>query len=199
MYRINIINRIFQFLFPRPFSLLELRQLSHHTHRYHQEFFSLWSYRNPTVRALIRYIKNNNDREVMSYIATIMAQHLRQHSLEQPIVIIAVPVSPATYKQRGFNQVSHLARCIAKELAGEYLPERYLRKRTTRKQSLLPREQRFENIRNAFFCPQTLSFNKYRTVILIDDLITTGATLEELERFVTKHGARNVLKVSIAH
>lgn len=196
MFVIHILNHLFQFLFPRPFSLETLLLLPRNTAVRGSEFFSLWSYQHQTVKTVVRYLKNNHDEEVGRCIATIIVEELKSFCFSGSIGVVAVPVSPTTYRTRGFNQVSHVARSIAHQLRAEYV---HVHKRETAKQSLLNRKQRFENIHSAFYADPSLSFNQYQTVIIVDDLITTGATYTALKRFVVERGAKSVTGVSIAH
>lgn len=144
-------------------------------------------------------MKNNNDKELADIIAFKIATYLPQYALAYPMVVIAVPVSPATYKQRGFNQVARLSYHIARNLNADILPHSVIKKKVTKKQSLVAGNQREKNIQNAFYTSQPLSLKKYQTVILVDDVITTGATFKELAKLVKSCGAHKVVSIAIAH
>jgi predicted amidophosphoribosyltransferase len=143
-------------------------------------------------------MKNNNDAEISSCIAEYIVKNSTQ-KYTHPILVIAVAVSADTYRKRGFNQVLYLAKAIAQQLDATVLRESCIKKHATNKQSLLARSKRAENIYDAFFTLYPVCFSHYETVILVDDVITTGATLNELKRFVCAHGARKVYGLSIAH
>lgn len=121
---------------------------------------------------------------------------------EQPL-LIPVPLHPARQRERGFNQAELLARGLraAIRLSGAQPPtidSRYVRRViATRPQSGLSHRARFENLRGAFVVDRSGRLRS-RPVVLIDDVMTTGATVSACARALKKAGASQVLVLTLA-
>jgi ComF family protein len=103
--------------------------------------------------------------------------------------VLPLPLHPARMKGRGFNQAMEVARPIAGVLN---LPQHGLtvsRCRDTAPQASLPRQARQDNMRGAFECNADYSG---KTLLVIDDVLTTGSSAGELARVLKLHGARQV-------
>ncbi|OGS75736.1 MAG: phosphoribosyltransferase [Gallionellales bacterium GWA2_55_18] len=108
---------------------------------------------------------------------------------ELPDCIIPMPLHPAKLRERGFNQSQLLAAKTACGLGIELLPNACQRVRDTLPQSALPWKERKKNMRDAFCCDADLTG---RHVALVDDVLTTGASLNALAGAVQKRGADRV-------
>lgn len=106
-----------------------------------------------------------------------------------PDLILPVPLSPQRLVERGFNQAVELARPLARHLGVALELFAVRRRRHTTPQTTLPWKLRAKNIRHAFECNVDLSG---KTVWVVDDVMTTGATLNELARILKLHGATRV-------
>lgn len=104
-------------------------------------------------------------------------------------VILPVPLSAQRLAQRGFNQSVEIARPLARQLGIPLELKNIHRYRDTTPQASLPWKERAKNIRHAFECKVGLNG---KTVLVIDDVMTTGATLNELARTLKAHGAARV-------
>ncbi|MEQ6342985.1 MAG: ComF family protein [Gammaproteobacteria bacterium] len=137
---------------------------------------SVFTYASP-VDYLIQDLKFNRKLHIARLLGEIMADHLEQNVQIRPDLIIPVPLHRARLHERGYNQALELARPIARKLN---LPIDYLgceRSRATPAQSDLPAKERPCNVKGVFNI--TGSF-KGRHVAIIDDVMTTGSTVEEL-------------------
>jgi ComF family protein len=103
-----------------------------------------------------------------------------------PDYLIPMPLHPAKLRERGFNQSQLLAAKIARELDIELLPDACRRVRNTPPQSALPWKERKKNVRDAFCCDADLAGKR---IALVDDVLTTGASLNALAEAVGKCGA----------
>ncbi|MCX7156844.1 MAG: ComF family protein [Rhodocyclales bacterium] len=113
----------------------------------------------------------------------------------RPDLILPVPLAPARLAERGFNQALEIARPLARALGAPMEISRIHRRRDTAPQASLPWKERTKNIRHAFECEIDLTG---KTVLLIDDVMTTGATLDELARTLKAHGAARVENLVLA-
>jgi competence protein ComFC len=111
--------------------------------------------------------------------------------------LIPVPLHKSRYRERGFNQSEILADEISKATGLSVLKNVLKRKKNTKDQTNLSREQREENVRGAFVVnrPEMI---KGKNIILVDDVITTGATLNECARMLKQAGAEKVFGMTIA-
>lgn len=109
--------------------------------------------------------------------------------------VLALPLHPARLRERGFNQAQELARPVAQQLGLALATGLCERHRATRHQTDLPPKERRGNVRHAFSCREKLSG---RRVLLIDDVMTTGSTLDECARILKQHGAASVRVAVVA-
>ena len=100
-----------------------------------------------------------------------------------------MPLSPQRLRERGFNQALELARAVAPALNAPVDAGLCLKTRDTPPQTRLPWKERRKNIRGAFVVEGDVSG---RHVVVIDDVLTTGATLNELARNLKRAGAASV-------
>ena len=111
-------------------------------------------------------------------------------------LIVAVPLSPARRQQRGYDQAQAIARALGRASAIAHR-RALVRLRQTRAQSTLPRLERADNLRNAFGARPGLRLDGAH-VALIDDVMTTGATLDAAARALRQAGAHRITAVVAA-
>ncbi len=133
---------------------------------------------------LIQGMKYGEQLALAHAFAKKLAQRIDKGSL--PDYVIAMPLHPVKLRERGFNQSLLLAATVARELKLKLLPNACQRVRDTPPQSALPWNARKKNVRNAFFCGMDLAGKR---VALVDDVLTTGASLNALAEAVSKVGA----------
>ncbi len=119
----------------------------------------------------------------------------------ETILVVPVPLHRERLRERGYNQAERIARALVAELDDPSLtlaPQVLVRERSTPTQThRAGRDERRANVRGAFLALPALVAG--RDIVLLDDVITTGATLHAAERALTKAGARHVLCVAAAH
>jgi ComF family protein len=109
---------------------------------------------------------------------------------------VPVPLHPARQREREFNQAGVLARILA-DRTGHPVLDCLRRVRNTETQTHFDREERMENLRNAFELRNTSSVHEKR-LLLIDDVLTTGSTLDECARILRAAGSESVRAVVVA-
>ena len=123
------------------------------------------------------------------HLAEPLGDRLAQRVDSLPDCLIAMPLHPARLKQRGFNQSLQLALRIGKQLSLPVLRSTCQRVRDTPSQSTLPWKERRKNMREAFICTGAVTG---KHVAVVDDVMTTGATLNELALALLNAGAAEV-------
>ena len=151
-----------------------------------------------SVRAAIHEAKYHGGEYAFGLLSTALADYLREadDGFRTP-VIVPVPLGKARRKERGFNQIEEVAKRIARELGIPVDAGLLVRVRETASQVSLPRVQRLENMRGAFGAAHEL--DPARTYIVIDDVITTGATLQAAVDALKEAGAKHIVPLALAH
>lgn len=143
----------------------------------------------PPLAGLIMGLKFNGQLSHARLLGQLMAERLLADNDKRPDLLLPVPLHRRRLRQRGFNQSLELAHHIGRRLAVPVWADACRRQRDTASQSSLPAKERRGNIRNAFIANRSL---QGRHVAIIDDVMTTGCTVQELTLALKRAGARRV-------
>jgi ComF family protein len=121
-------------------------------------------------------------------------------STNGPSALMPIPLAPKRLRERGYNQSEVLARALARQWRIPVLVNALVRARETPTQTALTPETRLANVAGAFrvIDDQCSMINDHSTLIIVDDVFTTGATLAEAARALEQAGARRVTGVTFA-
>jgi len=144
------------------------------------------SYRFP-VDAAIQRLKYGAELTTVGPLASLLAERAAQE--RRPDLVVAMPMAPQRLRERGFNQAQELARAVAAHLRLNLALDLCRRTRHTAPQAALPWKERRRNISGAFACESDLTG---ALVAVVDDVLTTGATLNELAAVLLSRGAAEV-------
>ncbi len=160
---------------------------------------ALWVHK-PPVNTSVYQFKFHNRRSFGSFYAKEMAAEYGEALAGWGIdIIIPVPLYPGKYKKRGYNQAAVLARELGKVLDIP-VEERLLKRirETAPQKNLTPRKRR-QNLNVAFSVEKRRRvFLKSRSVLLTDDIYTTGSTVDEAAKTLKKAGAEKVFYLAIS-
>ena len=151
-----------------------------------------------SVREAVHQLKFAGKRHLAGPLGGLLAAATEEYLPDSDDdLVMPVPLHPRRLRERGFNQSLLLARQVASRLGAEldYLSLR--RMRYTKPQTGLKGEERRRNVRKAFGCTDH-SLLKGRNVILIDDVTTTGNTLNDCARALKRAGAARVYGMALA-
>jgi competence protein ComFC len=150
------------------------------------------------VREFIHRFKYERHFYLRRPLANWLAESLEDERIaSQPFdALVPVPLHSARYRERDFNQAEVLAKLLAKR-AGKPVLRALKRIRYTTTQTRLDRQERMENLRNAFRVRHASAVHS-RHLILVDDVFTTGSTVEECARVLRQAGAASVRVVTVA-
>ena len=138
----------------------------------------LFFYKKGMVQNLIHNLKYRGHQEVGSFLGKWMGSELsKAEDFRRTEAVIPVPLHSKKLKSRGFNQVEGFARELAASLNAEYVDDVLLKKTNTGTQTIKKRLARWGSIEETFVLENSEKLrNKH--ILLVDDLLTTGATLE---------------------
>ncbi|MGB9679527.1 MAG: ComF family protein [Thermoanaerobacteraceae bacterium] len=147
------------------------------------------------IKDLIARFKYFKERDLADFFAQYIKEVIEEENW--PIdLIIPVPLHKAKLDERGYNQSELLAREISYKL--DILMSKALRRiRNTPTQTDLHREERIKNVKGAFNVTYKNAVEN-KKILLIDDVITTGATLDECARVLKEYGAEDIYVATIA-
>lgn len=145
-----------------------------------------FSYGFPVDR-LLQAFKYAGNLALSDVLAEPLARIANMHP--RPDMLLPMPLHPSRLKERGFNQAVEISRPIAKWLGIPLAANACRRTRDTSSQAGLKLKERRRNVRGAFACDLDLAGKK---VAVLDDVMTTGATLNEISRVLKSCGAVEV-------
>ena len=147
------------------------------------------------VKKLIHELKYKNNQEVGVFLGRWFGERLLQSSTFNDLdYIIPVPLHIKKQQKRGYNQLTKFGKSLSTVLHTKYLENVLTRSSTSKTQTFKNRVERFKNLMTNFSITDT-TFLKNKHVLLIDDVVTTGATLEACCKELLK--TENI-KISIA-
>jgi ComF family protein len=152
---------------------------------------AVFAYR-ATGGRLVRRAKFEGDRAALGFLGRAMARVARERLVATERLLVPVPLARGRRRERGFNQAEELARFVAQALGMPVLPRALRRIRETRPQGQVTTKERQRNVRGAFAPARFGQSVRGRRVLLIDDVSTSGSTLQECARVLLAAGAREV-------
>jgi len=153
-----------------------------------------------TVKKLIHEFKYGGKDYLGEPLGSIMNTFIRDYNLpiEHLDFIIPVPLHKSRQREREFNQAEILSRQVAEEFNKELLTGALIRSKPTKTQTELTLEERRRNVEESFRVSQP-ELIKDTNLLLIDDVLTTGATSNEAAKSLKEAGAKIVLLMTLAN
>ena len=131
---------------------------------------------NEQMKQLVYGLKYGKKRYFAYHMAEIMVDKLKKQALENMDVIVPVPLHKTKYRERDFNQAQLLGKYIAKGFEWPMDHKNLIRIKTTLSQNKLSKEERKDNVKNAFALMNKEEFTD-KKILLVDDIYTTGSTI----------------------
>lgn len=151
-----------------------------------------------TGRMLVHVLKYRGGRFLLDDIALIVEQSPSFAAFLRGAVLVPVPLHPSRLRSRGYNQSDILAAAFSR-VTGAPVEQALVRSRRTRSQIHLSRGQRRKNVRGAFAVAEQVKLRPDLRYVLVDDVLTTGATLSECAQALRKGGAVAVDVATLTH
>ena len=176
-------------------------QLCEKDHHLNGLYFAC-SYENPIIKKLISEFKYEPYiKDYAELLAFFLISHLanlnKTFSDFKEFIIIPVPLFIKKQKVRGYNQAEEIGKKVSEILKIQMLPSVLIKIKPTASQTELKKEERIENIKNSFLIKDK-NLVKNKNIILIDDVFTTGGTMDECARILKENGAKQVWGMAIA-
>lgn len=151
-------------------------------------------HRNSHLQHALHHIKYNGGKALAESLGQLLGQRWTSY-FSDDVLICPVPLHPNKLAKRGYNQSLHISRGIQNSAGGSVLP---LLSRTveTPTQTSLNREERWKNVESAF---KVESGVRNRIILLVDDTLTTGATIEACSLQLFNSGAREVWAAALGY
>jgi ComF family protein len=152
------------------------------------------------LRDLIHIFKYQRVLSAAPVLGRMLAEAVDKMAITGPLLAVPVPLGPGKRRARGFNQAEEIARAFLRVHRGTSIQlstVSLIRTRETVSQTGLTRHQRRANLRGAFSAtdPEKL---RGQSVLLVDDVMTTGATAGECARILLRAGAKQVFVATVA-
>lgn len=162
-------------------------------------------YQNEVVKNAIIKVKEYGDKKVANSISLALSDILLEELSEKTnlfdfkdVVIVPIPISKKDWRKKGFNHSEIFARQIGRQLGLKIENKAVQKKHTKKHQHFLTKEEREKNIINTFVIKKPKRIAN-RNIIIIDDVVTTGATMKEMRRTLLYFGAKEIWSIAIAH
>lgn len=219
---IQVLRLATDILFPEKGSVIKLEKMSAReveeriskadlVKNHEKDFFALFRYHDPLAKQMVWEIKYRGNSKIADLAGYLIGKKLIEKLFQDTqmwnrseVIIIPIPISKKRLKQRGYSQTELLAKAVVKNLPENfsYQPDILIKTKDTPSQtSLGNRSQRLSNLSGAFSLKDSAAEETIRgkNIVLIDDVITTGATLEEVCGVLLDAGAKSVTAFAIAH
>ena len=180
------------------YDLLPLQCQNCATHNFHfAQVRSLGPYQGALVRAIL-LLKYERLEPLGHWFAKRLAECAQSDlALRKATIIVPVPLHPLRKKERGFNQVDLFAKPLARLMNLPYRPILLMRTRPRPERHLLTHDERWDAVRGAFAMHSGGRVDNL-SVLLLDDVMTTGATLDACAGALRDAGAESVLGLTLA-
>lgn len=164
-----------------------------------RRFLAPFSYRDPLARNLVHMYKYEGARELAELLSDELIAFLKFYAIRLPqsSVLVPIPLHRSRLARRGFNQAELLSEGIAKRSGIPVLRALRRTRRTEQQIEMRSHAERKSNVSGAFALRDQDAI-RGKTVILVDDVSTSGATMTEAARVIREYGVRSVWGIAVA-
>ncbi len=168
-----------------------------HVH-YFTRAVSCFPYKDGVRRSILAY-KFHGRRDYCRTFSRLLYHRVFPFHKQHPFhCVVCTPMTEDALRERGYHHTNLIAESVANALSLPFLPNAFTKSSETRKQSSLDYVSRFKNVEKAFSLAVPKKIFKGKRVLLIDDVLTTGATADALSKLLASCGAESILVATIA-
>jgi len=158
---------------------------------------------NPQIQAAIQQFKYRFTKELAEYFGDLIAQKLRELSMNKgkTNILIPVPLHKKRLNYRGFNQAELIAKSVCERVGDSRISHLLRRVKNTSQQAKLNKKERHDNLEDAFVLESGLlqeSGLQNSVYFIVDDVCTTGSTLENCAKVLKESGLKKVYGLVVA-
>lgn len=163
------------------------------------------TYSSPVVQKTVKSLKYRKNRLAAKPLADLLFNRVRDKIKRKEIIIVPAPLSKKRLSQRGFNQALLIAEFLSDKFKEElpaiktmvYNNVLYKNRNTSSQVEIKERDKRLKNLEGAFFAENS-HLIQGKTIFVVDDVSTTGATINEARRALKNAGAKRVIGLVVA-
>ena len=150
------------------------------------------------IKTLIRDLKYHNKKYLAKTQAELMCAFWKQLNLKEKYIIIPVPIHKKRKKERKYNHMDIVADELSKLLDFDVDKNLIIRVKDTQNQYRLKKQERIKNIKNAFEINKDENMDKSAKILVIDDITSTGITLEEIIKVLKQANFNDITALTLA-
>ncbi len=150
------------------------------------------------IKKLIKDLKYHNQKKLADLQAEIMYKYWVQLNLKEEYLILPVPIHENRKKERKYNHMDIVGDEFSRLTKFEINKKLLLRVKDTQKQFSLNKSQRIKNIKGAFGININEITERNKNILIIDDITSTGITIEEIIRTLHKSGYKKITALTLA-
>ncbi len=200
---LKIIDYILDFIFPPNINEVEIRNINkeelYSKYSFKNEWnSSIYPYQEPIIKELVWQIKYKRNKKAIEIAGYSLYCELIKHN--QPLLLIPIPISKERRRERGYNQCELMIDEIIKLDKDKIFKKDFdfiIRNRNIEKQTHKNRKERIVNSQKIFSLVK--SIDKNQRIVVIDDVTTTGSTLNEANRCLDEGGYNNIMNLTLTH
>jgi ComF family protein len=161
-----------------------------------KDFYSRFVFEtDKTLQSVIHALKYQKKFKLGMFLGEILSEGIKTRNWQLDL-IVPVPIHPLKKVERGYNQSDYIVKGLSKSLKIPYSTKLIKRTRHTESQTKLKMKARAQNVADAFDVRNTIELSG-KNILIVDDIITTGATIQECGRALVKGGAKTVYACSV--
>lgn len=164
---------------------------------YYDKHIYFFQYEGIIRKLLINYKFNEKSYLYRSFVNFLLKQQKVFEIIKTYDIILPVPISKKRYNQRGYNQTELIAREISKRADIKLVTNCLYKVKNNVPQSTLNKDDRIENVKNAYIIKNS-KIIKDKRVIILDDIYTTGSTVNECSKSLKQNNVKEILVMTIA-
>jgi ComF family protein len=158
---------------------------------------SMWMF-NGVAREIVHELKYRSGEHMLPDIERMVSKNRAIVDLISNAILVPVPIHWRKLFSRGYNQSELIAKALCKITTGSVVKNLLIKKKYNKSQTELTSEDRTKNVADAFDVQKNMDLEKNAKIVIVDDVMTTGATINECVKRLNDRGYFNVSVVTLA-